>query len=284
MDYLFLLGAAILIAFEFALAKVYQAKAGTSLAAGLRFNILSGAATAVLFFALNGFRMEFSWFSLWMAFGFSACLTAYSLLGFRVLKQGNVAIYSIFLMSGGMLLPYFFGLYFLDEMINPYRVVGIMLLLGAIILSNYSKGKISVRLVVLCFAIFLLNGFVSIFSKCHQVGLRYRPVSSTAFVFYCAVTKILLSSIALVFADRKQFPFQRNTLWVIGAVAAVSGVSFLLQLLGARNLPATVQYPLVSGGAIIFSALAGRVFFREKLSLLQIIGIALCLLSTLLFL
>ena len=284
MDYALLLGATILIAFEFALAKVYQAKAGTFLAAGLRFNLLSGVATAVLFFALGGFRITFSWFSLWMAFGFSACLTAYSLLGFQVLKNGNVAIYSIFLMSGGMLLPYFFGLLFLEEIINPFRVVGIVLLLGAIILSNYSKEKISPRQVVLCFAIFLLNGCVSIFSKCHQVGLDYQPVNSTTFVFYCAIAKIILSGIALLFADRKQVPFQWNTLGIIGSVAAVSGFSFLLQLLGARNLPATVQYPMVSGGAIIFSALAGKVFFREKLSAYQILGIVLCFLSTLLFL
>ena len=64
----------------------------------------------------------------------------------------------------------------------------------------------------------------------------------------------------------------------------ISGISYLLQLTGAAQLPATVLYPMVTGGSIIFSALSGRVFFREKLSVYQLVSIGLCLVGTLLFL
>jgi multidrug transporter EmrE-like cation transporter len=41
---------------------------------------------------------------------------------------------------------------------------------------------------------------------------------------------------------------------------------------------------MVTGGSIIFSALSGLVFFKEKLSTIQIISIGLCFAGTLLFL
>ena len=70
---------------------------------------------------------------------------------------------------------------------------------------------------------------------------------------------------------------------ILGA-AAIGGISYLLQLIGARTLPATALYPMVTGGAIIFSAIAGRVFFKEKLSRQQLWGIGLSFIGTLLFL
>ena len=72
--------------------------------------------------------------------------------------------------------------------------------------------------------------------------------------------------------------------WVVAVAALISGGSYLLQLVGAKTLPATVLYPMVTGGSIIFSSLAGRIFFREKLSLQQKISIVVCFMGTLLFL
>ena len=59
---------------------------------------------------------------------------------------------------------------------------------------------------------------------------------------------------------------------------------YFLQLIGAANLPASVLYPMVTGGSIIFSAIAGVIIFKEQLSRRQIISITLCFIGTLLFL
>ena len=99
--------------------KKYQINEGTDISAGLKFNALSGILTVIVFFALSGFRFEFSLFSLIMAFAMATCAALYSLISFRVLKAGNMSVYSMFLMSGGMILPYFFGLAFLETTANP---------------------------------------------------------------------------------------------------------------------------------------------------------------------
>ena len=71
---------------------------------------------------------------------------------------------------------------------------------------------------------------------------------------------------------------------VVILAAAADGFSYMLQLMGASNLPATVLYPLVTGGSVILSAIAGLVVYKEKLNFRQWLGIALCFAGTLLFL
>ena len=66
--------------------------------------------------------------------------------------------------------------------------------------------------------------------------------------------------------------------------AVASGASYLLQLIGAKTLPATVLYPIITGGSVIFTALAGFVAFHERPSKKQLAGIALCFVGTCLFL
>lgn len=287
LNYVLVLASTVLLAFEFAFSRKYQTMEGTAAAAGLRFNLLTGLLTALIFFGLSGFRVEFSPFSLVMAALTALCGTAYNVLSFRVLKAGGMALYSMFLMLGGMLLPYFYGVLFLEESISLLRILGVAVIAVAVVLSGRAEYRFSGSICLLCAAVFVLNGFVSIFSKLHQIDTTHAPISTTAFVMYSGLARALFSGGALLALGRKaEKPVSApvHILGVAAAAAAISGVSYLLQLTGARTLPATVLYPMVTGGSIIFSALSGKVFFKEKLSRCQLLSIALCFLGTLLFL
>ena len=285
MNYIFVLTATVLLAFEFAFSKKYQALEGVSMAAGLRFNLLSGLMSAVIMWALSGFRAEWSGFSLILALSMSLCGLSYSLLSFQVLKTGGMALYSTFLMSGSMLLPYVFGVLFLDEKLTVLRVIGVAAVLLGVILSNMRREKLSKKLLALCCAVFVLNGCVSILSKYHQISTDHVTVSSSAFAMYAGLGKFVFSAIALLFLRPEKAPLQKKaSVAVVAGAAVIGGVSYLLQLIGARTLPATVLYPMVTGGSIIFSAIAGCVFFKERLSRQQFLSIILCFIGTLLFL
>lgn len=287
MNYLLVMIATVLLTFDFALQKRYQSVEGTDLVAGLKFNAVNGLLTAVIFFALSDFKIEFSWFSVILAFAMALFGMTYSILSFKILKISGMVIYSIFLMSGGMLLPYFYGVLFLEEPLSPIRIVGVVIILIAVIISNRTKDSIKVTVLPLCVAVFVLNGFVSIISKAHQINESFSPVGSTAFVMYSGIAKFLFSTAALLFHREKKPAASfssKATLLVLFGSALIGGVSYTLQLIGAKALPATVLYPIVTGGSIAFSALSGKVFFKEKLSIQQMIGIALCFAGTLLFL
>lgn len=63
----------------------------------------------------------------------------------------------------------------------------------------------------------------------------------------------------------------------------MGGASYFLQLYVAKSLPATVLYPFITGGSIVFSALIGAVLFKEKLSGKLITSVVLCFVGTIMF-
>ncbi len=61
-------------------------------------------------------------------------------------------------------------------------------------------------------------------------------------------------------------------------------ISYMLQLIGAESLPASVLYPFITGGSIILTSFAGVAFFKEKLTIRQWMAVTACFVGTLLFL
>ena len=309
MDYLMLLAAALLLAVFFALNRFYQGMMGTGLKAGLIFNALLGAFASLVFFALGGFSVDITAFSLIMAGAMTVLVMLYTLLGFRIMKGGGMALYSLFLMSGGMAVPYVWGLIFLNESFSWLRTVGLALVLLAIALTAFGdkREKIALTDVLMCVVVFFLNGFVSVISKVHQVENVLATVGTEQFVMLGGIWKTLISSLAIgviMLIERKKRKTaadssfedigigenkKAKTRWrilipVIMAAAAVDGVSYFLQLLSAKTLPATVQYPIMTGGGIILTALCGVLVFREKPTKRVILAVIISFVGTLMFL
>ncbi len=286
-NYLLIIGATVLLALDFALSKKYQSKVGTTAKAGLFFNAANGLLTAIVFFAISGFKFTFTPYSAIMAALMSCFAMCYSIIGFKVLKMGSMSLYTVFLMTGGMILPYIYGTILLDEEFSILRLIGLIMIFGAIILSNAGKTKATKWLVLLCVAVFVLNGLVSIVSKQHQIESTYATVSASEFVMWSGITKLIISGIGFLFVMKDKSSVTEGELVralpIVAISAVIGGVSYLLQLIGAAELPATMLYPCVTGGSIIFSSLAGLIFFKEKISVKQWCAVALCFVGTCMF-
>ena len=309
--YLMLLGAAALLAVCFVINKIYQRYAGTSLKAGLTFNTLIGFFAALIFFFIGGLKFEITVFSAIMATTMTVAVVVYTLLGFRILKNGSVAVYSIFLMSGGMTVPYIYGLIFLDEEFSWLRTAGLLILISAVAISNLgTEGeKTDLKRLLMCICVFFLNGCVSVISKVHQVETSFAKVGTEQFVILGGIAKLIICGVVLlclIFIQKKHTGMPgfsgeviseagvcapaalknvfKILLPLIILAAAVDGVSYFLQLKGAQNLPATVLYPTVTGASMIFSAVADVAVFKQKPSRFVLISVALCFVGTLMFL
>ncbi len=286
-NYLMLTFSAVLLGINFALSKLYQVKEGSTLSATAKFNAYSGLFTILVFWILNGFKINFTAYSLIMA-ALTACFgLLYTLLGFKLLALDSMALYTLFLMTGGMILPYIWGLVFLDEPFSALRTVGLCLILTGVIVSNFSGEKADIKKIVLCIAIFILNGFISVISKLHQIETVHSTVNSNEFIVFTGIFKYFFAQILLIL--NKKSHGEKNGIspgvyLIILLSAIVSGVSYLLQLLGAAVLPAGVIYPFITGGSIIFTALTGRMVFKNVLSKKMILSIILCFVGTIMFL
>ena len=291
-DYILLVAATLLQTGTFAISKLYQKDRGSSFIDGLKFTVIGSIFTGLIFFVLmDEFKLEITSFSLLMAICLTILTTAYTLLGFKIMEGGQLTLYTFFLMTGGMFVPYVWGLLFLGEPFSILRTIGLVLIIISIFITEASGGKTNKKQLFLCCLVFLLNGFVSVVSKEHQINPN--AVSSTEFVFLSHALKVVLFTPVLLLTNNRgndspkkinSAKLKTKVVMLAGISAVIGGVSYLLQLVGAKNLPASVLYPIFTGGTIIFTALAGWMFFGEKPDKRHIMGIAICFVGTLLFL
>ena len=312
MLYYFLVGLSVAcIAVQFSLTKVFQTRAGSTAAVTLCFTMASGGVSCLFFLCASGFNVQFSAFSVSVALLFALTTGLNGILGIMAVSCGRVAVFTLFMMLGGMLLPFLYGAVFLNEYISGFRIAGVVLLALSLLLPMLEKPKEGERnkkrFYALCAAVFVLNGAVSILSKFHQTDSRAVDtfsylVYSYAFVF--AVSAIAFGSLA--FARKLNARKRANnptdcpasnapaskrsalaaviTWGTVAAYALISGVVYMLQLFGASHLPASVMYPLVTGGTVVLTALAGWLFFKEKPSVWVLCGMGVTVIATVLFL
>ena len=172
-------------------------------------------------------------------------------------------------MSGGMLVPSAWGWFFLGEKPKVLHIIGVAVILASIILNNVGKQKPSAKLLIMCVGVFILNGFVSVFSKLHQINTTYAAVSTGDYAMLSAMTSIIMSLVLRVILSLKErdkkhrveLKFLPGILALIYAVAMT--VSSVLQLAGAKSLPASMLYPMITGGSIAFSGIFGLIILKE---------------------
>lgn len=304
MEYLIISLAVVCFAGQFAFTKVFEKTQTSNFVNTLVMLIVTSLFGALIFLVVGAFRIEFTWFSFILAVAFALIMLPYYIIGVKVLSLGSLAIYSIFMMLGGMLVPFFYGIIFLSETITVLKIIGTVLLSIFIILQGVVQGKAEtentrekskvknkkILFFVLCLIIFLVNGLTGVIAKAHEIGPS--PVSEASFSFiYCLLTAVF-SLIALLITSlvkRKSNPVNLNplfklkpiiTMLLIGATAYTGN---FLHLTVAEKVPASVQFPLVSGGVIVLSAIVSRLIFKEKISKTEWLSVFGVLVGTILF-
>lgn len=282
--YLMLISAAALLAADFVVQKGFQKRTDGSVYDCLIFTFLFGVFETIIFFAANGFKLNFTPFTCIMGSAASILSMSYIMLGFYIMKSESVAYYTLFVMTGGMTLPYLWGLLFLGEDFSWRRTAGLAVIAVAIAIIHLDRRGSSLKMILVCVCVFLLNGTVGIVSKEHQ--LLAVGVNENDFIIYTGIARAVVAGVALLIfrkkVDIKRYNLKTVVFPFISSV--VCGISFVLQLIPAKYVPATVVYPFITGGTILFTALAGRIAVKEKITKKTALGLALCFAGTCMFL
>lgn len=298
LDYIMIFLSVICFAAQFAFTKLFEQSVKQTMTTIFVMLIVTGLSGAVIFLVAGGFQVRFSWVSTVWAVIMACIMIPYYMLGVKVLSFGSVAVYSMFMMLGGMLVPFFYGILFLQETVSVGKLLGTAFLAGFMILQAVGEKqpreesahkKIKCLFFVLCLLIFFINGLTGVVTKAH--AMSEGAVDETSFVaIYCAMTAMLggVFLVGALLKNKGEVWAQMKSTWkkkplvsmVLLGTAAYTGN--FLQLLAADKVPASVQFPLVSGGVIVLSAVVS-ILFKEKLTKREWISVAGAFAATFLF-
>ncbi len=314
MYYAMLIGASFLFGSQFMVTKAFEKNYGKTVRASLSFSLLYSLFAGVIFFIIklvsSGTVFNLNSFSLCMAFGLSLVNILSSAIGIKTLALGDIAVYSLFLMLGGMIVPFFAGIVFLKESVSVCNLIGVAIMIIALCLPVFfgkknknagetqtdgdTKKKTSVFFYVLCVFLFILNGLSSTLSKFNSV--REGAALGAEFTFYTYGIQFVISlaAFALTTASGKSDKTQNEekqpgilfrpvAIGCGAAFGAVNGTAFLMSSVAAEHVVAVAQYPLITGATILFSSLLAFLFYREKPTALQLVQIVISLAATILF-
>ena len=250
MYYGIIMTAVVMFSLQFLFNQQFEKQCGSGMRAALVFSAGSSAAGLLVLLIINGFRLEFSWFSMIMAILTALNGMAYTFCSLKALEKINLSLYSVFSMLGGMMLPFAAGILFFHESLSAGKIVCVVFVTASLFLT-VKRGRKSGE-VWHYIGIFILNGMSGVLSKIFQAG-QWVKTSEAGYSVLSAATAVLLSLAILPFIKGKEIRLNLRAAGSMLGHGVLNKVGNLLLLIALAHLPASAQYPMVTGGVMIVS-------------------------------
>lgn len=275
--YTLIVSATVLFSLQFLFNQRFQQENGKDLKATLVFSLYKSIVSLVIMLIISGFSVAFTPLSIGMAVIYSLSgllMTYFSLKAFAV---ANLSVYSVFSMLGGMILPFFLGVFFYDEGLGIFKVICCLLIVCSVLLNMKSGGG-DKKAMVYYMAVFILNGMAGVISKIHQSS-ALPHADSSGFMVLTSLWSVLICGAWLLIGYKKIPMVKGKSLFYVSGYGVFNGVGNLFLLISLAVLPASVQYPLVTGGVIVGSAVISTIR-HEKLTKREYLATAVAFLAS----
>lgn len=239
-----------------------------------KFNVFNyiGSFLVLLFFG----KSDFSLFTCLTALGFAFAITLNQVFFLKALSIGSMSFTS-FVQGSGLIIPTFFGILVLKEELKVLQVVMLCILIVAMALAlNVKKEKVNMKWLFFAFLSMLFMGMIGIIQTVHQVSTHSNELITflrLAFLFSAIMNWPLWK-----FQEKKQgsnfLIKSKGTLYAAGSGAFMGGVH-IINLYLAGKMPKVFFFPVVNGGLIFITLLSAMIFFKERLTKQQWVGIIL---------
>lgn len=249
-----ILAAVVMFGFQFFANQDYEKKNGNGIASSMIFICGSSLVGFVILLAINKFAFEFTWYTLFMSLITALNMMACLFCSMKALARINLSLYSIFSMLGGMLLPFFAGIMFYGEKLTLAKVLCFVVVTLALAVT-FQKGK-SQKGFIYYAGIFTFNGMSGVLSKIFQES-TFEKTSAAGYSVLSALMTVIIAGIILLCNIKKAELPKKNSLLSLAGYGVLNKVANYLLLIALANVPASVQYPMVTGGVMIVSTILG---------------------------
>ncbi len=245
-----------------------------------------GVLAALLFFiATSGGSLHFSLAILPHAIGFAVTYSLSIIFTLLAIKEGPLSITTL-ITSYSLLIPTVYGLIAWNEPFSFLLLAGILLLIVSIFLIRFEglsakaegtegEGRLSGKWLLFVVLAFIGGGGCSTVQKGQQ--LYFSGAYKNEFMILALSIAFLAFLIcALVSEERKSLLQNIKCGGIFASVGGLAnGAVNLMVLMLSTKMDASVMFPIISAGGILCATTLSVIVYKEKLSLLQKIGVLL---------
>lgn len=247
----------------------------------LTFSMFSCTFACLFFILTSGFDLDFNVAVLPYSLGFGASYGSAVIFSLLAIMTGPLSL-SVLISSYSLMIPTVYGLLFLNEEASAWFYVGLGFLAISLFLINFkpkdthnsASVKITPVWLLFVFLAFLGNGVCSTVQAVQQKN--FGGAYKSEFMIMALLIVITVVAVMVAFTERESFlPAVKGGGYLMAICGIANGACNLFVMILATRMNASLMYPLISAGSIIFSSLVSIFIYKEKLSKLQYMGLIL---------
>lgn len=206
----------------------------------------------------------------------------------KALSLGPVS-YTQLIGCSSMIVPAFSGAIFWQEDLSVGHIIAVVLLLGCFFFSSASNTNdraATLKWLLYALLAFAFTGSIGITQKVQQTSDC--AAESSWFLIIALIVASMISLVIWLTQTRGEHKEERKAIRDPKLIGMFLFIGFVIAFTNKVNLylsgamPSIIFFPLVNGGALILTMLAGFIVFKEKFSKKQTIGMILGVASVLL--
>lgn len=234
----------------------------------------------------NGFPLDFKtlptepWFLSSLILGI-VFISLFQVMAFVSQKLGVSTVSISVKMS--LAIPVVAAIILYDEQLYFTKVLGVIAALAAVYMASFKPEKTKGHRMYIFMPIILFvgSGLLDAFINYNQRFL----VPSSQYAQFTSISFLLAGLFGVLFLIIKRINAPLQLQWkslaggVLLGIPNYGSIYFLLKALDVQSLESSVIFPINNVGIVALSVIIARIFFKESLSLLNKIGIALAILA-----
>lgn len=244
------------------------------------FTIVGGVVVAVVSFFFSGMTFTASPLTLLLGVANALTLYGYNYSVIQCSRNGSHSVMMVFSVAGGIILPALFARVIFGDPLSLLGVFFILLILFSVYMISSKTGtaKVTKKFMFYCFILAFFNGIYGILLDVQQrlTGVEEKEEMVTATFMMAAI----LSALSLL-VKRTSIPNamkqNKSSCFYLLAYAIVAALAVNLLVLILPMVNVTVLYTMDNAGVMLLSVLFSCIFYKEKLSVTNVIG---CILMT----
>ncbi len=252
------------------------------------FNYLACVCTGAFFngsFPINSATINYNWFN-WALLMGVMFISIFNIIGLTAQKMG-VAVASV-ANKLSLVIPFLFSIFLYSEKATALKLAGIFVALAAVVLTcmpaqNNGKKQTNTNrlLLILPIVLFISSGLLDALivyvqrNYFNTAGDNFNNFLIAAFTVAGAIGAVIL--LVQFITNKQQFAIKALIAGILIGIPNFFSIWFLGKVLSQYQGNSSAIIPVNNMGIVLFSAVAAWLIFKEKLSAINWVGIALAI-------